>query len=120
MTFADNLLTMTSAPTNQTTRVGHPVYLRSTGEHVVRVKAQVSSGTGRAALVLRGYDNTNILAETRALTPLGTTSEVQLEARFTHHPHGLAAVHDPHRVGVFLWHNGIGTATFKDASVAPV
>ena len=119
-TFADNLLTFTAAPTNETTRVGRPVYLRSTGEHVVRVKAQVSSTLGRAALVLRGYDNTKILAESSSYTPVGTTSEVQLEARFTHKPHGLSVVHDPHRVGVYLWHNGVGTATFRDATITPV
>jgi hypothetical protein len=120
VTFADNLLTFTEAATNQDNRAGRPVYLRETGEHIVRVTARVSSANGRAALILRGFDNTNIVAESSAYTPADATSEVRLEARFTHKPHGMSGIHDPHRVGIFLRHNGVGTATFKDATIEPV
>jgi hypothetical protein len=119
-TFGNNLLTFTAAPTHNDNRAGRPVYLRETGEHIVRVTAQVSSASARAALILRGFDNTDILAESSAYTPVGATSEVRLEARFTHKPHGMSGIHDPHRVGIFLRHNGTGTATFKDASIEPV
>ncbi len=121
MTFADNLLTFTAAPTNEDNRVGRPVYLRETGEHIVRVTARLQrcEPAGPRSSCAASIIRISSLRRS-AYTPVGTTSEVQLEARFTHKPHGMSGIHDPHRVGVFLRHNGIGTATFKDASIVPV
>ena len=72
VTFADNLLTFTAAPTNQDNRVGRPVYLRETERaHRSRVTAPVRArAAGRrrscAASIIRTSSPNPALTRRRA------------------------------------------------------
>jgi hypothetical protein len=115
VTIADNLVTSFPPTPAFVQAFLRPVILPSHGTYRVTAEVTVSGG-GRIALVVRGHNLLDGLAEVAATST--SSGWITLAVTFTTVPHAVPNLPNLAQACVMLEHNGVGTAQFRNVALA--